>query len=666
MKAKKTIRKAAARPAPARRSIPERYFALLRGHLARPRKGTLAAAAELGRDLALARLPLEGIRGLHAEALRRLDSDFEDMSSSAFAERTAAPLMELLMAYGSASPEQLDQAGRAEEARRQSEARYRELFELSPIGIWEQDYSGAKRIIDRLRGQGVRDFRRYFREHPKALRQAVEAIKEIGVNQALLDIYRAPNLDDFLRTVASPVRMEKWGGFYEKELAALAAGESHVVLEETEKALDGSDIVTRTVTHIGEAYKDSWARVVSTVEDITERKRAEDAVRQSEARYRELFEQSPIGIWEEDYAAVKPMIDRLRKKGVRDFRRYFREHPRVLRQMEAIKEIVNVNQALLDIYRAPDKEAFLQAVTNPSRMEKWDDFYENELTALAEGESRFTLEYADKALDGSDIVTRTVTHIGEAYKDSWARVVSTIEDITERRRAEEALRESEASYRELFEQSPVSIWEEDWSAVKKMLDGLARRGVGDWRGYFRRHPDQVRKANDLIPVVEVSQATIDIYRSPSKEAIIDATLADKMSPGEIEAFREHLTAFAEGKTRFDFEVKEPALDGSEIVTYKHAVIPPKYHGDWARVIYAITDITEQKRAEEARREAERRLADIAANMPGSIFRRVLHPDGKISFPYTTIETIHGLDPKAIMEDPDVFIDAIHPDDRGKW
>jgi PAS domain S-box-containing protein len=662
-------RKPAPRPAPARRSIPERYFALLEGHLARPREGTLAAAAELGRDLVLAGLPLEGIGELHAEALRRLDSDFEDMSPPAFAERTAAPLMGLLMAYGSAFRERLDQAGRAEAALRESEGHYRELFELSPIGLWEQDYSGAKRIIDRLRRKGVRDFRRYFREHPKVLRQMVEAVKDIDVNQALLDIYRAPNLDDFLRTVANPVRMEKWGGFYGKELAALAAGEDRVVLEETEKALDGSDIVTRTVTHIGEAYKDSWARVVSTIEDITQRRRAEEAVRQSEVRYRELFEQSPIGVWEEDYSAVKRIVDRLRKEGVRDFRRYFHEHPEVPRQMVEAVKVIDVNPALLDIYRASDKEAFLRAEdTDPSRLKIWEGVLQEELAALAEGKTRFTLEYADQALDGSRIVIRVITSVGDAYKDSWARVVSTTEDITERRRAEEALRQSEARHRELFEHSPIGIWEEDYSGAKPMIDRLRRKGVRDFRRYFREHPEVLRQMVEAIKDTDINQAILDIYRAPDKETFLQAVANPSRMENWGGFYEKELAALAAGERRVVLEETEKALDGSDIVLRSITHIGEAYKDSWARVVSTTEDITERRRAEEAMRESEERFRSLADNLPGVVFQRRLTSDGRLVYTYVSpgMRELYGVEPEKVIADSSAFLQVLPAEERDRF
>src|SRR5207244_6790339 len=63
-------------------------------------------------------------------------------------------------------------------------------------------------------------------------------------------------------------------------------------------------------------------RVFGILQDITERKRAEAEVRDSEARYRNIFQSTGVSIWEEYYSRVKDAIDKLKAEGVRDFRRY--------------------------------------------------------------------------------------------------------------------------------------------------------------------------------------------------------------------------------------------------------------------------------------------------------------------------------------------------------
>ena len=78
---------------------------------------------------------------------------------------------------------------RVSDGLRQSAARYHELFEQSPIGIGEEDVSAARAKIEGWRGDGVRDFRMFFGDHPEVLREAVAAIRLIDLNQTAVEIY---------------------------------------------------------------------------------------------------------------------------------------------------------------------------------------------------------------------------------------------------------------------------------------------------------------------------------------------------------------------------------------------------------------------------------------------------------------------------------------------
>jgi len=89
--------------------------------------------------------------------------------------------------------------------------------------------------------------------------------------------------------------------------------------------------------------------------------------------------------------------------------------------------------------------------------------------------------------------------------------------ITERKRVEERLRESEQRYRNIFETAGVSIWEEDFSEVKAAIESLKAQGVRDFRQYIAAHPEFVRQAVAMVKIVDVNDATVKLFGATSKE-----------------------------------------------------------------------------------------------------------------------------------------------------
>ncbi|HEU4746850.1 MAG TPA: PAS domain S-box protein, partial [Anaerolineales bacterium] len=73
-------------------------------------------------------------------------------------------------------------------------------------------------------------------------------------------------------------------------------------------------------------------------------------------------------------------------------------------------------------------------------------------------------------------------------------------DITERRESDMALVKSQNRYRELFDSSPISIWEEDFSLAKKQIDSLRKNGVTDLREYFSTHPEFVSELASMVKI----------------------------------------------------------------------------------------------------------------------------------------------------------------------
>ena len=191
---------------------------------------------------------------------------------------------------------------------------------------------------------------------------------------------------------------------------------------------------------------------------------------------------------------------------------------------------------------------------------------------------------------------------------------------------------SNFSYRDIYETVPVSIWIEDWSAAKKFTDDLKRRGVADIWEYFIDHPEQVKDLASRIEIHDVNWTSVTLYRAPSKQALIDSTGSSVMSDNELSAFRDHVVAFASGRTAVMTEDQENCFDGKPMWVRNRAVIHPQHLEDWSLVIFAASDISETMMASKALGGDLARLSDILSNVPGALYRRGRKADGTVTYP----------------------------------
>src|SRR2546422_911263 len=165
---------------------------------------------------------------------------------------------------------------------------------------------------------------------------------------------------------------------------------------------DGSRVVVASRWSLQRDEEGRPRAILETNNDITKRKEAEARLRESEQRYRYIFDSTGVSIWEEDFSQVKVAIDELRSRGVRDFREYFAAHPEFVQQAITMVRIVDVNDVSVKLFAAGSKDELLVSLHKVFVPETQEVFL-RELIAIAEGRTSFEAETVLQSLKGDTL-----------------------------------------------------------------------------------------------------------------------------------------------------------------------------------------------------------------------------------------------------------------------
>jgi PAS domain S-box-containing protein len=205
-------------------------------------------------------------------------------------------------------------------------------------------------------------------------------------------------------------------------------------------------------------YRPAYGRnLVAFIRDITGLKRMEEEHRKSERKYRQLFEYSPISLWEEDFSEVKKRLDQLGNETSGDLKEYLIARPDLVNELSGLVKVIDINEATLRLYNASSKSEFLSEFTRIFSRESYEGFV-SALTTIIEGGTELFLENTHLTLSGEIVHVQLHWAVAPGHEDHYDRVSVCIVDITERKRAEEALLDSEQKYRTLVVNAREAIF----------------------------------------------------------------------------------------------------------------------------------------------------------------------------------------------------------------
>jgi diguanylate cyclase (GGDEF)-like protein len=308
-----------------------------------------------------------------------------------------------------------------------------------------------------------------------------------------------------------------------------------------------------------------------------------------------MFELAPVSLWIEDFSALKALFEQWRADGVTDIKAFLAADPGRVRQCSERIGILKVNRKTLSLFGARDLADLMAHLGQVMRDDTFQSYVE-ELAQLWNGQTSFSSHAVNYTLTGERLDIQLNGTILPGYENSWDRVMIAIEDVTAREDARRRVVDSENYAFGLFAHSPVSLWVEDFSAVKRLIDDVRARGVEDFRVFTNVHEEFVPRCMSEIRVLDVNSRTLELFGAPDKATLLrnlSAVFRDEMEPH----FREQLIDLWDGKLFQQREVVNYALDGTKLHLLLQFSVLPNHERDWSLVQIALTDITARKKAE---------------------------------------------------------------------
>ncbi|MGA2712665.1 MAG: PAS domain S-box protein [Bryobacteraceae bacterium] len=361
-------------------------------------------------------------------------------------------------------------------------------------------------------------------------------------------------------------------------------------IEKQYRRKDGTLIWVRNNVSLVPGADGSTRYMMAIVENISERKRAEKALQESEERFRYLADALPEVIW---ITALDP--------------------DKILYTSPSFERIWGLT--VEELYRNP---RLWTDTIHPDDRERVSDTFTRWITG--EDISHHNVEYRIVQPNGATrwIHERGVLSLDEQGKPRLASGIST--DITERKLAEQTLRQSESYLAEAQRLSHTGSWA--WNP-----------GTGDIR-YWSEECYRVLGFDPAGP-------------PPRFE-----TFFQRIHPDDQAATRERFEKAIRERAdfEFDYRIVHPDSGSRNIHAVGHPVVSPS--GDLSEFVGTVIDITEHRRAEEE-------LQQLIDFIPQLIV--VLGPDGKWIRANRLALDYAGLT-LGQFRSRDVFPTAIHPDD----
>ena len=165
------------------------------------------------------------------------------------------------------------------------------------------------------------------------------------------------------------------------------------------------------------------------------------------------------------------------------------------------------------------------------------------------------------------------------------------------------LRVREQKYRNIFESTSISIWEQDVSKLVYAVDALRSDGIKDIKKFLSQNPGWIFKTLEWVSIVDVNRASVSMFEAKDKKELL-SRFQELLKEETLKSFESVVVGLWNGKREFDFETVMWTLSGHRLNVMIQIRIPPKGAPN-NNTLMSIVNLTGQRELEEQLRQSQK-------------------------------------------------------------
>ncbi len=310
------------------------------------------------------------------------------------------------------------------------------------------------------------------------------------------------------------------------------------------------------------------------------------ALRVSETRMRNLFENTPVAIIEEDFSAVAAWLHELRKRGVTDLATHLIDYPSLVSEKFPLVRVVAANRTVLRLSMVDtvnEYEGLIRGAPTSAML----DTFAAQMHAIWADQTEMTRELLYRGVDGRaghSLMHWSAPH--EEGRPDYRRVQVAFTDLSVLRATEEKLRDVEDRWRLAVIGINAGIWEYNFATGETFTSDRWREIIG-------------------YPASEMTNARDEFW--------------PRIHPEDVAAVRQAMRDYLEGhRSSYRVEFRMRCKDGNYKWILSRGMALFDQSGKPQRLVGSHSDIDERKRAEQSLRASEERYRVLFENSPVAI------------------------------------------------